>query len=446
MNTSQLKNQAVLLLSPMLLAMVCPNTKGAAWPQWGGPSRNFSADTSALADKWPEQGPRRIWERELGTGYSGIAVDKGVLYTMYRKDKQDKDEYSVAIDAATGKTLWRHKERAAVPEEVDDYGKRFTGPNATPLVIGDRVYTVGRNAILLCLQASDGKKLWKQDLKKDLGAQTHICGFSSSPIAYGKTIILPIGRLEDDKEKGRSLVAFDQETGEIVWKNQSFQSWHSSPILITYGGQEQLIHCTNSALIGVRPADGSLLWDYPYPDLEQFEGIWITPVWDGKDTILFSSRRVGCTVRLTKQDSKIVAEEIWSSRKTPLGMGTPILLGDVLVGAKRGQNAAFFAVDIQNGKRIWFERLFPGATILGDSEKLIILDSNGVLALATANRDGLTVASQCQLTEQYSFTAPSLVGTTLFVRDEKRIMALDLSVEGSRDDDKSHEGRQASAD
>lgn len=44
----------------------------------------------------------------------------------------------------------------------------------------------------------------------------------------------------------------------------------------------------------------------------------------------------------------------------------------------------------------------------------------------TVTREGMTIRSQCQLTEQESFTAPTLVGTTLYVRDEMHVMALDL--------------------
>ena len=405
----------------------------AQWPQWGGPNRNFVVDTTGLADKWPEAGPKKLWRRPLGSGFSGIAVDRGALFTMYRTAKSDQSEYVVSLDAATGKTLWEYKQLAVVPDSVEDYGKEFSGPNATPLVVGERVFAVGRNATLVCLSTAEGKLLWKHALDSEFGAQTHTCGFSTSPIAFGETVILPVGRLDEDSSEGRSLVAFDQKSGDVVWTSQTFQSWHSSPILIEYRGERQLVHCTNSALVGVDPNNGAIRWKYDYPDLDQFEGIWTSPVWDGADTIFLSSRQLGCAVQLTEENSKTVVKQLWSKRRNPLGMGTPILLDGALVGAKRGQNAAFVAVDGLTGKNLWFKRVFPGATVVGDHQKLIIMDQDGQLALATADRDDLKIASQCQLTERYSFTAPSLVGSTLYVRDEKSIMALDLSVEGNRD-------------
>lgn len=427
----QSRCRSALVAIVLFLLLGVGNRSSAQWTQWGGPNRNFTAETTGLADKWPEGGPKRLWHRGLGTGYSGIVVDEGVLYTMYRTAKEDEFEYTVALDTSTGKTLWQTKQSAAVPDSVEDYGKEYSGPNATPLVVDDRIYTVGRNAVLHCSSTTDGKVLWKHSLGSDFGAETHVCGFSSSPIAFGETIILPVGRVDDETPEGSSLVAFNQKSGEVVWKKHTFKSWHSSPILIDYKGEPQLVHCTNSALIGVDPSDGSLRWSFEYPDVTNFEGIWVTPVWDGKDTILFSSRRLGCAVQLTSEDSKTVAKQLWVKRNNALGMGTPVLLDDLLVGGKRGQNALFLGVDIRTGRNLWFERLFPGATLVGDRHKLVVLDTNGLLALVVANRDGLTTVSQYQVTERWSFTAPALVGTTLYVRDEKNIMAFDLSIDSN---------------
>src|ERR1043166_6547600 len=74
-----------------------------AWPQWGGPHRNSTAESGHLSLSWPGGCPRELWRRPLGPGFSGIVAGAGRLYTMYRKDL---DEVVVALDARTGKTLW----------------------------------------------------------------------------------------------------------------------------------------------------------------------------------------------------------------------------------------------------------------------------------------------------------------------------------------------------
>src|SRR5712675_2030482 len=73
------------------------------WTQWGGPNRNFQTDAAGLKDQWPAAGPKVLWKRPLGEGYSSTAVENNVLYTMYGKPRE---EIVLAADAATGKTLW----------------------------------------------------------------------------------------------------------------------------------------------------------------------------------------------------------------------------------------------------------------------------------------------------------------------------------------------------
>ncbi len=90
------------------------------------------------------------------------------------------------------------------------------------------------------------------------------------------------------------------------------------------------------------------------------------------------------------------------------------------------------AVDMYTGECKWLERKLVGATLVGDGNKLISLDQNGQLSLAKASRDTLTVESEFQILGRNAITAPSLVGSTLYVRDQKNIMALDLSAEGNQ--------------
>jgi outer membrane protein assembly factor BamB len=418
----------MILAAVVLYPALADGSAGAQWLQWGGPNRNFTVETSGLPDAWPEGGPKKLWHRTLGTGYSSIVVDDGMLFTMYRKSKEANYEFTVALDAATGKTIWQKRNLAAVPKSTKDYGKEFSGPNATPLIVGDRLYTLGRNAALHCFQKADGTVLWKHKLQKNFGAQIETCGYSCSPIAYGNTIIVPLGRAENDKREGKSLVAFDQVSGEVVWRRHTFRICHSSPILINFGGKDQIVLGTTDALIGVDPINGDLLWKYTSSP-QDFERILATPVWNGEDTLLFSSAEIGSAVKLTAGDKGTTVEQLWSSNKTRLGQGTPVLIGDMVVGSKHGNptDSVYMAVDIRTGKRLWLKRVFPMSVAVGGGGKLVVLDHSGQLALATATREGLTIHSQCRITEKWSFTCPTLIGTTLYVRDEKHIMALDLA-------------------
>ena len=74
-----------------------------AWTQWGGPHRNFQTEATGIKDTWPASGPRVMWKRPLGEGYSSPAVENGVLYTSYGKPGE---EVVIAAQADSGKTVW----------------------------------------------------------------------------------------------------------------------------------------------------------------------------------------------------------------------------------------------------------------------------------------------------------------------------------------------------
>ena len=158
----------------------------------------------------------------------------------------------------------------------------------------------------------------------------------------------------------------------------------------------------------------------------------VTPAWNGRDTLFYSSagseHKVGVAIKLTSQAGKTTPEKLWRSKKVCTYQPTPVRIGDYLYGAT---NRVFMCVDFNTGKRLWAKRSYPLATcVLGD-EKLVLLDQDGWLTLVTATPEGLTVHSRCKVTERDSFTVPTLAGTTLYVRDQKHIMALDLSAAGN---------------
>ncbi len=80
------------------------------WATWGGKNRDFTVNTSGLADSWPESGPKKLWSKPLGDGYSVIAAENGVLYTAFRRSGA---EVVTALDAATGRTIWEYDIRSS---------------------------------------------------------------------------------------------------------------------------------------------------------------------------------------------------------------------------------------------------------------------------------------------------------------------------------------------
>jgi outer membrane protein assembly factor BamB len=419
-----------------LCCTVAVDRAEAQWPQWGGPNRNFEVDTNGLADSWPEEGPRKLWHRELGDGYSSIVVDDGVLYTMYCRDKT---ECTVALDAQTGSTLWVHENPS--PFKGSDYGP---GPHATPLVCGDRLFTVGAKTMMHCLDKRTGKVLWQHDLAGEFGAPVPQYGYACSPIAYKNLVIIPVDRERPKKPDGaatgeqpennapdpaaqQSLTAFDQATGKVVWQSQDFPIDYSSPILIDFEGQDQVVALLRTDLIGVDPSDGALLWrlEFSTAPLENIS----TPLFNGSDLLFLSAAYDSGSraIRLSRKEGKTVPEELWYSRKMRIHLGNAIGIGDhVYASSGDFGSVLFVCMDLRTGKRVWADRSLGKSTLVYADGKLIALDEQGELALASVSPKGLTVHSRCKVTEHQSWTAPTLVGKTLFVRDRKHIMALDL--------------------
>ena len=161
----------------------------AQWPQWGGPARDFSIHAAPLADSWPEDGPPRLWVRTLGDGFSSVVVEEGVLYTMYREEKNYEREHVVALNAATGETIWDSDGPSIVPKDE----LLFPGPHSTPLISGESLFTVGRCAVLRCYEKKTGKVRWTHDLVAEFGAAIPPWGYASSPISFECTVIVLMG-------------------------------------------------------------------------------------------------------------------------------------------------------------------------------------------------------------------------------------------------------------
>ena len=84
------------------------------------------------------------------------------------------------------------------------------------------------------------------------------------------------------------------------------------------------------------------------------------------------------------------------------------------------------AINIKTGEIAWRKRGFAKANCVYADGKLIILDEDGMLYLTTASPEDLTVHSQVELLDKVAWTAPTIVGKRLYVRDKSKIVALDL--------------------
>jgi outer membrane protein assembly factor BamB len=407
----------LLCLAPPCFGQTAAPPPGSSdWLVWGGPQRDFRSAATGLADSWPATGPRRIWTRTLGEGFSAAAIEGSRLYTMYSVGGR---EVVTALDAGTGKTVWEH----AYPTDLSEgAGQVGAGPYAMPQVVGERVVAVGGTGKLHVLDKLTGKPIWSHDLYKEFGADRKVYGYACQALPYRDTLIMTIGG------RGKSIIAFDQKDGRVVWGRHAFNNGHSSPLLINVDGQEQVVAFMGQQVVGVDPKNGDLLWQHAHPIPYDFA--ISTPVW-GPDNVLVVSAAYDAGTRalhLAQQGGRTKVKELWFNPRVKVHFGTMIRVGDTLYAASGHSGPApVTALDVKTGKVLWQSgREFAKAQLLLADGKLIILDEDGVLALATATPEGLKAHSRVPLLSKVAWTPPSLAGTRLFVRDRTQLMALEL--------------------
>ena len=402
-----------------------------AWPQWGGPHRNFITDVTGLAESWPDGGPPVLWSRTLGTGHSTIISGNDRLFTMYRvgngqgrEGPWESEETVIALDARTGETLWEH----TYPSKLEDtsFG---SGPHATPLLVEDRVFTGGTNKQLYAFDADTGAVLWSHNLVTDFNAPPLLIrprvksGYGCSPLAYKDTVICSVGG------PGQSVMAFRQTDGSVVWAGGDFLVSEAPPVLIDVSGQIQLVVFGGGTVNGMDPDNGNVLWTHPHDPGNDFN--FMGPLW-GEDNILFvsSGYKTGSrALRLTRESAHTTVEELWLDSQLQFMFLNPLRIGNYIYGTDGTFGPSFVTgVDIQTGETLWQERGFARGSMLYADGKVILMDEDGDLALTRMTPDGMTILGRTTIFQSTSWSAPTLVGTKLYVRDREKIMALDLGV------------------
>ena len=406
---------AILLLALGAVGLLAPTTT-ASWPQWGGPTRNFIAPDAALADTWPVEGPQTLWRRALGDGFSAIVSDGRALYTMYR---DGADDVVVSMDAATGNTLWESRYPAPFSETCSE--RLGAGPRAAPLLAGERLITVSAGARMHSFDRRTGQTQWTTQLVAPDSDAANPCGYATSPIAYRDTIITMAGG------RGRGIVAIDSATGKERWAAHDFTNGYSSPILVDLDGTWELVAFTAAEISGIDPDTGALEWTQPHA--ADYGVNVATPIF-GEDHLLFvsSAYNGGARVlKLSRTNRGVTAEEVWAHKRVRVHFGNAVRLGDRVFASNGDFGAApFAAVDVKTGTMLWRDRSVARSTLVGLGSRLIILDEDGKLTLATPGADGLIVHASAQIFSGRSWTAPTIIGTRLFARDRKEIVALDL--------------------
>jgi outer membrane protein assembly factor BamB len=394
----------VLVVTLTSSALAAPETPSGDWPQYRGLNRDGISLETGLVKTWPATGPKVVWRVPIGEGYSGIVAVGDKLFTM---DGRGKDEFVVALNATTGKELWRYRNDASFD---NDQG---SGPRSTPIVDGNMVYALGALGQLTALSANDGKKIWAHNLQNEFGSEIPQWGTSTTPLIEKDLLIVDVGG-----SAGNSIVAFHKKNGTVQWKVHTDKQGYSAPIAVTVNGTRQILVFTGTSLVSVTP-QGKLLWKYPWRT--SWDANIAAPVFVPPDKVFIStSYDVGAALLQIKP---VGAQEIWKSRVMKNHFNSSVLYKNHIYGF---DDANLKCIDALTGAEKWKQYGFgKGSLILADG-LLIVLGERGQLILAEATPTAFKQVANHQALQGKTWTMPSLSNGKLYLRNQKELVSFDL--------------------
>lgn len=301
------------------------------WPQWRGPNRDGKVADFEAPAAWPKTLTKQ-WSTPVGTGVSSPDLVGGKLYIFGR---EEGDEVTSCLDGKTGKIVWQDKDPTAA---VGGAARGYGGPRSTPAVADGKVYNLGVNGVVSCLDAATGKVVWRKKTGEAPGFKT-----STSPLVADRLCIVFLS----------SLTAFDAATGDVKWKGPSGTPY-GSPALMTVDGTKQIVTPTSKALVGVGLIDGKVLWQVKLPGGGYFPS-YGTPIIDGATLIYDAPGGRGgpgtlMALKIDKMADGFKATELWKSTSA-YQYNTPVLKDGLLFGLS--QDKKFFCMDAKDGKILW---------------------------------------------------------------------------------------------
>jgi len=180
----------------------------------------------------------------------------------------------------------------------------------------------------------------------------------------------------------------------------------------------------------VNPHNGDEQWEVPFK--ANYAIAVATPLYGPDDNLLFVSSEYdggAKMIELQRQGLQTKATELWSNIRLRLHHGNAMRVGDAIYFSSggKGSQAILSAVEARSGKILWQERSIEKATFVRADGKLITLDQDGALMIAYPSPQGFRIATKAPLLSSLSWTPPVLVGTRLYLRDRRTMMAVDLS-------------------
>lgn len=436
---------------PALLLIMTPAALGDDWPLWFGPTKDGVWREKGILKKFPDGGPKVLWRTPIDRGYAGPAVVGDRVYVMDRKVDESKEakaraaqtgeiagnERLLCLSAKTGDVIWSKSYECG-------YTMAYSaGPRTTPAVDGDRIYTLGGEGRLVCRSTSDGEEKWSHEFKDFFKTTTQTWGFAAHPLIHGDLLICLAG--------GRDsiVVAFDKNTGKVVWKAlNARQPGYCPPRIVNHAGRELLIVWHPESVNALNPKTGQVYWTIPWK-IRAGLTIPMPQMIDADHLFISSFYNGSMLLKLKTDESKpdiVYRTEHASERKTTHLhgiMNTAVLKdGHLYAACSYGQ---FRCMEAMTGKRVW-ESFAPIALkeptrwgtvfVTPHEDRYFLFTEKGDLAIAQLSAKGYQEIDRAHVIEpngldlrqrKIVWSHPAYANRCCFVRNDSEIICLSLA-------------------
>ncbi len=415
------------------VALATSAVVAADWPQFRGPGCTGICPETGLIQEIPEQGPPLLWQIQgCGTGYSSISIADGRIFTMGdRPDGGDRSQFVIAFDLASQKELWATR----VGPKHDD------GSRCTPTVDNERVYALGTDSDLVCLDAATGALKWQKNLQQDFGGQM-MSGWkwSESPLVDDQQVVCTPGVAD------AALVALDKTTGELIWKctmpaigeQGKDGAGYTTIVAAEIDGVRQYITILGRGAIGVAAETGQFLWGYNR--IANSVANIPTPIVRDNHVFVTTSYKTGSALlKLTRNGDAFDVEEVYflGPRDFENHHGGVVLVGDCLYGGDGQNNGTPVCLDFLTGEIKW--KALPwkrkarangsAAVLWADGHLWFRYEKDALVALIEATPDEFRVKGtfKAAVDDGPSWAHPVIHDGKLYLRANDALMCYDVT-------------------
>jgi outer membrane protein assembly factor BamB len=397
-----------------LVALLPALGLAADWPQWRGPSRDGVVPGLPPRTAWPEA-LKPGWKVNVGIGHSSPVVAGGRVFVFTR---EAEDEVVRSLDLDTGRVLWRQAYAAPYTMNMAavSHGK---GPKSTPVVADGRVFTYGISGILTAMDAATGRVLWRKEFGARFKETSPLYGSAMSPMVDRGRLVVHVGG-----SGSGALVAFDPATGNVLWEWKGDGPGYSSPVLADLAGVGQVVTFSETHLLAVSAETGALLWKLPFttPWVQNA----ITPIVKGDLVIYSGLDQPVRALRVVKKGAAYAAEPVWENTEVGNYMSTPVVVGDRVCGLSNRKKGQLFCLDAATGRTLWLSegRQGESASILAGGGALYALTTDSELLVIDPAAAAFTLKKRYAVATSPVWSHPVLLADGVLVKDASSLALL----------------------